>query len=171
MGKRGPKPGQGGRPPRDPCVKRAWERLLHRVILPRVAKELKQCMLPPHAFTVPDPSTSTSTKTLDFAEPNEEEGALGLPWVKIKSDRNDTRMIRRKKSAPPNAHFLGVLNYSYPGSNSSLAWVSVAGSSCGTGAPAVRSFLQKRRSLAVVVRAGALVRGPLSFSFPLRTGR
>jgi len=41
MGKRGPKPGQGGRPPRDPCVKRAWERLLHRVILPRVAKELK----------------------------------------------------------------------------------------------------------------------------------
>ena len=41
MGKRGPKPGQGGRPARDPYVKRAWERLLERVIVPRVAKELK----------------------------------------------------------------------------------------------------------------------------------
>ena len=41
MGKRGPKPGQGGRPAVDPHVKKAWERLLERVIVPRVAKELK----------------------------------------------------------------------------------------------------------------------------------
>jgi len=37
MGKRGPPPGKGGRHAQDPHVKRAWERLLERVVVPRVA--------------------------------------------------------------------------------------------------------------------------------------
>jgi len=41
MGKRGPAPGQGGRPARDPAIKRAWDRLLDRVIVPRVVSNLK----------------------------------------------------------------------------------------------------------------------------------
>jgi len=41
MGKRGPAPGKGGRPARDPHVKRAWDRLLDRVIVPRVVSNLK----------------------------------------------------------------------------------------------------------------------------------
>ena len=41
MGRRGPAPGQGGRPARDPAIKRAWERLLERVVVPRVVRDLK----------------------------------------------------------------------------------------------------------------------------------
>ena len=41
MGRRGPAPGQGGRPARDPAIKRAWDRLLDRVIVPRVVSNLK----------------------------------------------------------------------------------------------------------------------------------